>query len=206
VPLCLLTKPPIKDTANFPEGSPTSSLDTDKDGSPDEEEVSFWNTNPNVAEKWDDLAVVTGILNTPNKVSVYLDRKFTSIRRPSQLFATPVTQLFKEMSGDCDEFATLAIYWLAENGYKAYMVDVYFNQWWQEYSQWLEHDICVYQDNDGSWYYIDIYLLGSGRNPVGPFESINEVCAQLPSHYGATDWIKYKLFDSTGKLVETIAK
>lgn len=200
------TKPPIKDTTNFPEGSTTTSLDTDNDGFLDEEEVSIFNTNPHVAENWDDLATVTGILNTPKKVSAYLDRKFKVVRRPSTLFATAVTELFEEMSGDCDEFAILATYWLAENGYKAYMLDIYFNQWWQEYNQWLEHDICIYQEKDGFWYSIDIYFLGSGCNPVGPFKSINEVCDQLPSHYGATDWINCRLFDSTGKLVGAIAK
>jgi hypothetical protein len=86
------------------------------------------------------------------------------------------------------------------------MVDVYFNQWWQEYNQWLEHDICVYQDKDDQWYSIDIYFHGSAKNPQGPFKSVDEICDQLPSHYGATDWISYRLYNSNWNLVETITK
>jgi hypothetical protein len=189
--------------ANFPTGEV---LDTDKDGFTDEEEVSIMKTDPKVAEQWADLNTVTGILNTPKKVSVYLERKFKSVPRPSTPFATTVTELFKEMYGDCDEYAILAIYWLAKNGYESYMLKVDFNKWWQEYNTWLSHDICVYQEKDGSWYSIDLYFHGSGHNPVGPFKSINEICAQLPSHYGATDWTNYKLFDGTGELVQTVTK
>lgn len=182
-------------------------LDTDNDGFSDDEEVSILGTNPQVAEKWDDLDTVTGILNTPKKVSLFLDRKFNSVSRPSQLFAVPITQLFKEMYGDCDEFARLAMYFLAQNGYKAYLLDIYFNKWWPEYNTWLEHDICVYQDKgDGLWYDIDIYFYGTGINPVGPFKSIEEVCNQLPAHYGATDWTNYKLYDSNASLVQAQGK
>jgi hypothetical protein len=110
------------------------------------------------------------------------------------------------MYGDCDEFARLAAYWLAKNGYDTYVADVYFNQWWQEYDQWLEHDICVYRDEDDLWYSIDVYFYQSGSNPVGPFGSMNEVCDELPAHYGATDWISYNLFDNTGELVETVTE
>jgi hypothetical protein len=189
--------------ANFPGGQ---MADTDGDGFPDQEEASFWDTDPNVAEQWDDLDAVRGILNTPQKVSVYLDRKFIPVTRPSTPFATPVTELFEEMYGDCDEYAILAIYFLAENGYEPYLLQIYLNKWWDEYGTWLEHDICIYQEEDNSWCSIDIYFFGCGRNPVGPFESINETCDQLPSHYGATDWISYNLFDSTGELVKTVTK
>lgn len=178
--------------------------DTDGDGYGDEEELSVWKTDPKVAEKWDDLDTVTSLLNTPAKVSLYLKREFLEMQEPSQLFAVPVAELFKDMSGDCDEYAMLALYWLAKNGYEAYMVDVYFNKWWQEYNQWLEHDICVYKGEDGLWYSIDIYDNSSGCNPVGPFKSVDEICDQLPSHYGATDWISYKLFDSNGEAVRTV--
>lgn len=180
--------------------------DTDGDGYSDEEELSIWKTAPKVAEKWNDLDTVTGILNTPEKISFFLKREFLEVRKPSRLFATPVAELFNQRSGDCDEFAMLAIYWLAKNGFEAYMADIYFDKWWQEYSQWLEHDICVYKGEDGLWYSIDIYDNSAGRNPAGPFKSIEDICDQLPSHYGATDWIKYLLYDSNWKLVKTITK
>lgn len=189
--------------ANFPAGE---LLDTDRDGFTDEEEVSIMKTDPNVAEKWDDLNTVTGLLDTPKKISLFLDRKYQSVRRPSTLFSTSVTQLFKEMYGDCDEYAMLAIYWLVKNGYDAYMVDAYFNKWWEEYNQWLEHDICVYQEKDGAWYSMDLYFHGLGKNPVGPFKSINEICDSLPAHHGATDWIRYILYDSDGRLVNKVEK
>ena len=189
--------------------SPPSSqmriIDTDNDGFPDKEEASFWGTNPEKAEKWDDLDTITSILNTPAKVCKFLDRKFIAIRKPSQPFATSITQLFEEMSGDCDEFAILALYLLAENDYEAQMLQVSYDKWWQEYNIWRRHDICVYQDND-EWFYIDIYFLGSERNPVGPFQSRNEICDQLPSHYGATDWINYHVYDVTGIIVDKVTK
>ena len=178
--------------------------DLDQDGVSNRDELSVYQTNPLVAEAWNDFDTVTSILNTPTKVSLYLKREFLEVRKPSQLFAVPVAELFKDRSGDCDEYAMLALYWLTKNSYEAYMVDVYFNKWWQEYNQWLEHDICVYKGKDGLWYSIDIYDNSSGHNPAGPFESIDKICDRLPSHYGATNWISYKLFDSSGKAVKTV--
>jgi len=86
------------------------------------------------------------------------------------------------------------------------MLQVDFNKWWEGCDTWLRHDICVYKEKDGSWYSIDIYFHNSRANPIGPFNSINEVADQLPSHYGATDWNSYNIFTSSGKLVETVVK
>ncbi len=112
-------------------------------------------------------------------------------------------QLFKEMYGDCDEFAILATYWLAKNNYEVYFVKVYFSKEWQGY---VNHDICLCKDRDGYWYAIDIYFHGSGRNPIGPFKGITEYCEQVPPHYGDISLARYELYDYTGKLVQTVTK
>ena len=83
---------------------------------------------------------------------------------------------------------------------------MHFNIWWQEYDCWLIHDICIYKGNDGLWHSIDIYFHESGDNPVGPFNSIEEVCDTLPPHYSATDWIEYYLYDINGKSIQTVTK
>ena len=200
--LLLADKTPNKGHLKFPDGyvlapgSPITSLDTDKDGFPDDEEVSFWNTNPNTAERWDDLDTVTGILNTPKKVSVYLQHKFTAVTSPSTPFTVPVKTIFKEKSGDCDEYAILATFLLAKNGYEAYFVKIFFDREWRGYKN---HDICMYREKDGYWYSIDIYFHGSGRNPVGPFKSINDYCQQVPSHYGNIGLGSYELYDYDGR-------
>jgi hypothetical protein len=202
-------KAPNQGHCNFPAGCSSASdvkpVDTDNDGFTDDEETTILNTDPKTAEKWDDLDTVTNILNTPAKINLYLKRKFTQTRMPSQLFAESVTDLFKHKSGDCDEYARLALYWLSKNGYEAYLADIYFNQWWQEYNQWLEHDICVYKGKeDGLWYSFDIYDFG--HNPKGPFKSVDEIISQLPSHYGATDWNKYILYNTMGGFINQKTK
>lgn len=200
-------KAPNDGHCNFPKGCDiftAISVDTDKDGFSDDEETSALSTDPKTAEKWDDLATVTKILNTPEKINLYLKQKFTEKRMPSQLFAESIMNLFSHKSGDCDEYARLALHWLSENGYESYLADIYFNKWWQEYNQWLEHDICVYKGKDGLWRSFDIYDFG--HNPKGPFKSVDEIISQLPGHYGATDWKEYTLYDTWGKFISKKAK
>ena len=175
--------------------------DSDGDGYGDDEELTFWGTDPDTAEQWDNFDVVSSILDTPERVYRYLERHYIAVRKPSTPFAVPAEVLFEEGSGDCDEYATLAACWLTKNGYEAYFVMVYFDREWEGYKN---HDICVYKDVDGSWYSFDIYYFRH-MFPVGPFESIGECCSKVPANFGV-GLSRYELYDCDGTLVEKVKK
>jgi len=149
--------------------------------------------SPDHQTQQEDLDEVARRLNSPALVVSYLEDNFIDIRKPSRY--PSVSEVFSNMSGDCDEYAILATYILEKNGYEAYILEVGFNKWWEECNCWLMHDVCVYKEN-GSYYCIDSILHKSGSNPTGPFNSIEEICSQLPSRCGATDWTQYQLFDT----------
>ncbi|MEW6680506.1 MAG: hypothetical protein AB1297_05785 [bacterium] len=184
--------------AKFPDKRYNVFPDTDKDGFADDEELNVYKTNPNLKEKWDDLKTVTHILNTPEKINLYLKQRFLEKGIASD--NPDVKKVFKEMAGDCDEYAILATYWLAKNGYKAYFLKVDFDDWW---GGWSAHDICIYKEKDGRWYTIDFYFYVFGdSNPSGPFKSIEEICDQAVSHYDeVTRWTEYELWTPDYKLI-----
>lgn len=197
----LFDKAPNNGYSRFP-----SDLDEDKDGFTDYEEVVILATDPLNAEEWDDLNTVTSLLDTPRKVCLFLENYFVSSSSPSQLFAIPVAQTFEAMRGDCDEYSMLALYWLTEHDYEAYLLDVVLDKWWDEYNTWQTHDICVYRDGEDQWYTIDIYHHGTGLSPRGPYQSVDEICNNLRSRYDAPDWKEYSLYDIDGNPVETVIK
>lgn len=183
-----------------------SDMDADKDGFTDYDEYVILETDPLAVEEWDDLDTVTSILNTPEKIGLFLDRSFIYTSSPSELFTMSVAELFETMRGDCDEYAMLALYWLTEHDYEAYLLQVVLDKWWDEHNTWLVHDICVYRDSEGQWYTYDVYHHGTGLSPRGPYQSVEEICTIFPPRYEATDWTEYKLYDINGNLVETVSK
>lgn len=197
--LLAIDKAPGRGHIRFPDGLVSDTLlDTDNDGFTDIEEVSLFNTNPGVAERWDDWETISSILPMPKIISLYLQRQFNVETQPGQPFTKPVYQLFRENTGDGDDYAVLATNWLAKNGYTAYFVKVLFDKEWQGYQY---HGLCMYQDKDGYWYAIDVYFHDSGRNPVGPFYSMTEYCQQVPSRYGNSSLSGIELYDCEGKVV-----
>lgn len=138
----------------------------------------------------------------PLKVEKYLSQNFSIRSRPSRLFRISIDSLFEEKYGDCDEYAILAMYMLRKNGIEAYLLQVDFNEWWPEYNTYKRHDICIFKNENQKWDYIDIYDINKsiGKNE---YSTIEEICSKLPSHYKATDWTKFNVYDNFGEIVNS---
>jgi len=177
--------------------------DSDDDSAGDGDEVLLYGSDPLAPEDWGNLDGLAVVLNTPAKVSTYLRHHFTPAPAPGH---TPLDRVFETMTGDCDEYAALASYWLAANGYEVYRLMVIFDGWWAEFNTWRKHEICVYREAEDRWYAIDIFFHNypGSRNPVGPFESIPDLCSTMPSRHESTTWTSYELWTTDLTLVEVV--
>jgi len=191
----------VDDERNY--GTDLSVADSDGDSMDGGDEVLAYASDPLAPEDWASLDGLAEVLDTPTKVSTYLKQHFTPEPMPGR---TPVGKVSETMTGDCDEYAGLASYWLAANGYEVYRLMVIFDGWWPEFNTWRKHEICVYRDSDGRWYAIDIFFHGDPgtRNPVGPFESIQHICDTMPLRYESTTWTSYELRTPKLQLLETV--
>jgi len=193
----------LSDAGEATYGTDPTVADTDGDSATDGDEVLTYGSDPLAPEDWRTLDGLAAVLNTPAKVSVYLEQHFTPAAAPGH---TPLATVFETMAGDCDEYAGLASYWLAANGYEVYRLMVVFDGWWPEFNTWRKHEICVYREPDGLWYAIDIFFHSNPgtQNPVGPFESLAELCDTMPARNESTTWTSYELRTHDLTLVETV--
>lgn len=118
-------------------------------------------------------------LDTPEKIGSYMlanfEYEFHGFYSPD-----PYT-LWKTKKGDCNDFATFGMFAANYHGYETYRVEIY-------YKGLVNHMIAVYKENDG-------YTFTSNRKYYEESKDSFKECIM-------SDYIKYKVFDYDGNLIE----
>lgn len=179
--------------------------DLDQDGAKNSDELSVYQTDPLLAEKWNDFDTVTKILNTPEKVSNYMKNKIRyESEPPGQNINQNALTTFMKKSGDCEDHAMFATYMFLKNGYlyndfdchitnAACILDVQWGQIGEPVA--LGHAVCLY-NLDGQFFYLD-----NCGYKKGPFSSVIDVVNSI-----SPQWKLYQFIDDTWKITNRVTR
>lgn len=179
--------------------------DLDQDGAKNSDELSVYQTNPLVAETWNDFVTVVKILNTPEKVSNYMKNKIRyEGEPPGQNIPQDALTTFTKKSGDCEDHAMFATYILLKNGYAyndfghhitdaACILDVQWGQIGEPVA--LGHAVCLYK-LDGQFFYLD-----NCGYKKGPFSSVIDVVNNI-----SPGWKLHQFINDTWKITKRVTK
>lgn len=185
------------------------SADTDSDGESDADEIFTYETNPRKAEKWDDFNEVVTILDTPKKISKYMEDHFTYYSDPEgEDVWQKARETFYKKGGDCEDYAIFALYCLRMNGWSYDAFDVLTNNSaavvgiiWYGINE--GHAVLVYVE-DGEYYVVHNGLIPS-EGPFPDLESLIDVIAQRLFFF-SPPWRVYFFINEQGEITKIVEK
>lgn len=162
--------------------------DLDQDTASNQEELSVYQTNPLVAEKWDDFDTVTGILNTPEKVSTYMRKNIKYVYEPRSSWQSAL-ETFTRKAGQCGDQAMFADYLLLKAKYKAQILVA------GEFSnrRTNTHAVCLYQ-------YDKVFEIIDDGIKRGQFSTIEDVAHDICNRAGWS-YEGYELYDINQRMI-----
>lgn len=122
-------------------------------------------------------------LNTPEKICNYMEENFEYEFHPLKTL-TPYN-LFLHRKGDCDDFATFAIYISNYHGYETYQIKIYFS------GTLIRHYLGVFVENG-------IYTFSSNRDY---YPWLNDTFTDVVECY-TNKYIFFKVYDYNMNLIE----
>ena len=182
-------------------------MDADHDGVSNRIELLFYQTDPLVAEKWDDFDSVTRILNTPDKLATYIQWNFTyasdiELYGFKQRRATP-EEMFQKKKGDCEDFAIFGAYVLSQNGFELNKFNSYEQNsvavlliYWPKKNGYEGHAIILYTDEKEGRVFNCIEV--DGRKFTG-FNTIEEIARGTHPL-----WERYTILDYKWNVLRTV--
>lgn len=121
-------------------------------------------------------------ITTPEKLSIWLQEKFTYVRDKKDIWLYP-DEMLKKKKGDCEDYAFLTQYILTNLGYKSVVMYIHMRLFP------TAHAITVFKDNEG-WSYIDLDIYKKRKYKTiydlmtNEYKNWGEICSMsLPHNY-----------------------
>jgi hypothetical protein len=164
--------------------------DLDQDGVSNKDEISVYETNPLVAEAWNDFDTVTGILNTPEKVLFWSRNNLRFDMNRLKNVGDPKTT-FELKRGVCRHYAMFATECLLRTGYNVENLTV---TWGNNEG----HTVSILKQNDEFWVVMDSSLMSI----QGPYRNYDEIANSIIKRLAPSRSILKIFVEDNNKLIE----
>lgn len=118
------------------------------------------------SERWQNFDEVVDRLNSPELAALYINANIRYIADVGDHWQSAL-ETFNTKGGDCEDYAALATYCLAKNGYEAYGLSIK--------TQTTGHMTCVYRYPGNPL----IYCLNNPGIVLGPFDTYDKVATKF---------------------------